>query len=73
MGHEDRGSWDWEQTPQPRAPKELAVLAQLIATHCECGRELVLCDNGERHCADTLEKFKVKHGYAYGSSRAKEV
>lgn len=38
---------------------------------CECGRELVLCQNGERHCADTLEKFKVKHGHAYGSAHAK--
>jgi transposase-like protein len=41
-------------------------------THCDCGREIVLCPNGERHCADTLEKFKVRHGYEYGSSRAKE-
>jgi hypothetical protein len=37
------------------------------ALKCECGRELVLCPNGERHCADTLEKFRVKHGYAYGT------
>ena len=37
------------------------------AQFCQCGRELVLCDNGERHCADTLEKFRVRHGYEYGA------
>lgn len=31
MGHEDRGSWDWEQTPQPLEPKELKELKKLTA------------------------------------------
>lgn len=31
MGHEDRGSWDWEQTPQPAVPKELKILEELTA------------------------------------------
>lgn len=50
----------------------LTAPREQVATHCDCGREMVLCPNGEWHCADTLEKFKVRHGYEYGSARAKE-
>jgi hypothetical protein len=39
MGHEDRGSWDWEQTPQPPVPKELRYLNRLVDKRC------VLCDS----------------------------
>lgn len=36
MGHEDRGSWDWEQIPQPPEPKELKVLKEMTAASpCE--------------------------------------
>lgn len=45
----------------------LSAPREPIPTHCECGRELITAANGERHCADTLEKFKVRHGYAYGT------
>ena len=34
---------------------------------CECGRDLVRCPNGEWVCAGTLETFKAKHGYVYGT------
>lgn len=39
MGHEDRGSWDWEETPQPVVPKELGQLNLLAEKRC------VLCDS----------------------------
>lgn len=31
MGHEDRGSWDWEKIPQHSPPKELLDLLRLMA------------------------------------------
>jgi hypothetical protein len=29
MGHEDRGSWDWEDVPQPPKPSALERIAKL--------------------------------------------
>ena len=31
MGHEDRGSWDWEDVPQPPKPKALKKLERVMA------------------------------------------
>lgn len=30
MGHEDRGSWPWEDTPQPLKPKALKKLERVL-------------------------------------------
>lgn len=50
MGHEDRGSWDWEETPQQPRPPELNALKSLqAARECgACGR--LIPEGGSIHC-----------------------
>jgi hypothetical protein len=51
MGHEDRGSWDWEQTPQQPVPGELKALENVakkwrcfVQDHPWAGPERQECD-----------------------------
>lgn len=48
MGHEDRGSWDWERTPQHKKPKELKALSRAISPKKRVDRALDQCEAWNR-------------------------